>query len=95
MDNEKQKLIEQAQQIAEKGCEKPPIVCESCVLSNNGCDGADPFFSDTAAKIFLAGIAFEKGEVKEKIKNPCIECGEEWVSVHSDKCPHCGNVLPF
>lgn len=91
---EKQKIIEQIKQIAidENGCDY--IACYDCVLGDM-CEQGDEPYSHIYARCFLAGIAFEKDEVKEKIKNPCIECGKEFNPVILDECPHCGNVVPF
>jgi len=33
--------------------------------------------------------------IKKAVKNPCSQCGEEWDTVRTDRCPHCGNEIPF
>lgn len=59
---EKQKLIEQAQEIAENGCDKIlQSDCDSCFF-RNACDLAEGY-PRSAIGGFLLGIAFEKGEL--------------------------------
>ncbi len=68
VNEEKQKLIEHAQRIAESGCDHIPRghCAEDCLLSGKIC-GTQGYFDRGASKdiavAFLAGIAFEKGEL--------------------------------
>ncbi|MCK5616379.1 hypothetical protein KAR91_81710, partial [Candidatus Pacearchaeota archaeon] len=99
-DSKKQKIIEQAQQIAENGC-SPIRNCEKeCLLHDRICKAGllfDYHDSKFVAQAFLSGIAFEKGDIctENAVKNPCIECGKEWNNSKTDEFPHCGNIIPF
>lgn len=77
---EKQKIIEQAQQIADNGC-KQIKDCSKCGLQKIGFGCLyDYDNSKTVALVFLAGIAFEKGEFseyKEPLPVPKTEHGPD------------------
>lgn len=63
---EKEKMIEQAQQISDSGCDSVATEadCKGCVFEETQCsDFASDADSIKFAHGFLSGIAFEKGEL--------------------------------
>ena len=61
-------LIEQAEEIAEKGCDHIKSCQSQCLLSRHGCGTGRMFCYEDGkfiARAFLAGIKYQKGGKKQ------------------------------
>jgi DNA polymerase-3 subunit epsilon len=54
------------------------------------------FDTEACMDVYWAMLDYKKTpRPAEPVKNPCPECKKEWDHNKDEKCPHCGETIPF
>lgn len=56
---------------------------------------ADIHRSEVIFSLINLPVAVHYEEERERAKNPCPKCGEDWNQDKTDECEYCGNSIPF